>query len=216
MAGLIFDFDGLIIDSERVLAEAIVSALAARGAAVGFEDFGHLFGTTDADHEWDRLLPEWCAEPLSLAELEAEIAEAVRAANDALPLLPGVGDLLAAAAAMPVPVALATGSSRRSVERRLDLLGVLHHFDAVVTRADVRMGKPAPDIFLEAARRIDVAPDDCVVFEDSLPGCQAALAAGMRVVLCPSAVGLHLAYPDGVQRVDSLADVRLPDLLTAR
>ena len=69
-----------------------------------------------------------------------------------------------------------------TLERRLGRHGVFDRFDAIVTRADVAQGKPAPDIYLEVARRLDARPDACLVLEDSAIGCEAALAAGMRVV----------------------------------
>lgn len=79
----------------------------------------------------------------------------------------------------------------------------------IVTRADVARGKPAPDIFLEAARLLGVEPRACLVLEDSPHGCEAALAAGMRVVACPSVVTAHCAFPEGVALVGSLLDVTL-------
>ena len=78
-----------------------------------------------------------------------------------------------------------------------------------MTRADVALGKPAPDIFVEVARRLAVAPDDCIVLEDSIHGCEAALAAGMQVIACPSLVTAHIELPAGVTQVESLLDVRL-------
>jgi beta-phosphoglucomutase-like phosphatase (HAD superfamily) len=104
---------------------------------------------------------------------------------------------------------IGTGSGLPFVAPRLERLGVLDRFDAIVTRADVERGKPFPDIYLELARRLDVDPADCVVLEDSAPGCEAALAAGMRVIACPSVVTAHCELPDGVERVASLLEVEL-------
>ena len=81
-----------------------------------------------------------------------------------------------------------------------------------MTAEEVAHGKPAPDIFLEAARRLGVAPECCVVLEDSLPGCQAAHAAGMVAVACPGPVTAGLDFPDEVHRVASLLDVSLAEL----
>lgn len=212
VAALIFDHDGLMVDTEVALAECIVEVLAGLGATVAFEDFGHLFGTTEADAEWERLIPEWCGRPVTLAEFEAAITPLFRPRADTLPLLPGVADLIHAGRAAGWKVGLATGSSRDQVEARLDRLGVLSAFDAVVTSADVARGKPAPDIFLAAAERLGVVPPACVVLEDSQPGCEAAVAAGMPVVLCPSAVSAHLEYPTATRRVGSLTEVTFADL----
>jgi beta-phosphoglucomutase-like phosphatase (HAD superfamily) len=92
---------------------------------------------------------------------------------------------------------------------------VLDRFDEIVTAADVARGKPAPDIFLEVARRLGLAPSECVVLEDSLPGYEAALAAGMSVVVCPCAVTRHCVFPSEARVVESLREVRLRELLGA-
>jgi riboflavin kinase len=105
--------------------------------------------------------------------------------------------------------ALGTGATRQSLERRLAGGGLVDAFDVIVTRADVERGKPAPDIFLEVARRLEVAPADCLVLEDSPHGCEAALAAGMQIIACPSVVNAHCEFPDGVRVVASLLEVSL-------
>lgn len=207
LRALLFDFDGLIIDSERVQAEAFIEIIGEWGATVTFEDFGHLLGTVDAGDEWDRLLDQWCGR--NRAELDQRMAVVVPPLMDALPLLPGVRELLDVAHESRWRTGVGTGSGIEFVAPRLERLGVLDRFDAIVTRADVERGKPFPDIYLELARRLDVEPADCVVLEDSAPGCEAALAAGMRVVACPSAVTAHCPLPDGVERVASLLDVSL-------
>lgn len=205
----IFDYDGLLVDSERVEADYVITILAEWGVSVSYADFGHLFGSVDADHHWDELVRGWCGR--GAAELAEEIHARLRPTGDKehLPLLPGVRELLDDAKGRGIPVAIATGNSYAAVERRLGRHGVFDRFDAVVTRSEVARGKPAPDIFLEAARRLEVAPSDCIVFEDSVPGCEGALAAGMRVIACPSVVSAHCEFPSGVERVASLRDVIL-------
>jgi putative hydrolase of the HAD superfamily len=207
LRGLLFDFDGLIIDSERVMAESFIDIIGEWGATVTFEDFGHLLGSVDAGAEWDRLLGEWCGR--NRFDLDERIATIVGPIKDALPLLPGVAELLDAAHAAGCATGIGTGSDRAIVSGRLERLGVLDRFDAIVTRADVERGKPFPDIYLELARRLDVEPADCLVLEDSAIGCEAALAAGMRVIACPSVVTAHCPLPDGTERVSSLLDVRI-------
>ena len=85
-----------------------------------------------------------------------------------------------------VPMAVASGGSRVVVEKTLQMVGVSDWFDEVVSCDEVPNGKPAPDVFLEAASRLGVAPADCVVFEDGRAGIEAALAAGMSVVTVPT------------------------------
>ena len=204
---LIFDYDGLIVDSERIEADLIIEAVAEWGTELTYADFGHLFGSVDADHHWEQLLATWCGR--TLADLEARIHPSIPSLKETLPLLPGVRDLIDAAHALGLRVGLGTGHRLDALQRRLGRHGIFDRFDAVVTRADVANGKPAPDIYLEVARRVGVSPDECLVLEDSVPGCEAALAAGMEVIVCPSAVTAHCEFPDGVERVVSLVDVRL-------
>jgi HAD superfamily hydrolase (TIGR01509 family) len=204
---LIFDFDGLIIDSERVEADCIIDIVGEWGHSLSYEDFGHLFGSVDADEEWEDLLGAVCGR--SVAELEARLRATVSSIKDELPLLPGVRELLDLAHQRGLRVGIGTGNTVATLQHRLGRHGVFDRFDAVVTRVEVTRGKPAPDIYLEVARRLEVRPEACLVLEDSAIGCEAALAAGMRVIACPSVVTAHCDFPAGVPRVRSLHDVAL-------
>jgi len=204
---LIFDFDGLIIDSERVEADCIIEIVRGWGHTLSYEDFGHLFGSVDADEQWEDLLGTACGR--SVAEFEARLRVMVSSIKDELPLLPGVRELLDLAGHRGLRVGLGTGNTFATLERRLGRHGVFDRFDAVVTRVEVTRGKPAPDIYLEVARRLEVRPDACLVLEDSAIGCEAALAAGMRVIACPSVVTAHCDFPPGIRRVRSLHDIAL-------
>lgn len=207
MPAVLFDFDGLMIDSERMLADCMIEVLAGWGATVTIVDFGHLFGTTEAGDEWDRLIRMWCGR--SNDEFESVLWPLATPRIDGLPLLPGVTEVLDMARSLGWKVGLGTGSLRDRVEARLARLGVVDLFDEIVTRGDVARGKPAPDIYLELADRLGVEAADCVVLEDSIPGCSAATAAGMRVIGCPSTVNAHCAFPATIQRVTSLLHVDL-------
>jgi HAD superfamily hydrolase (TIGR01509 family) len=210
--GLILDFDGLMVDTERCLADALVEVLAGMGVTATYGDFGHLFGSTEVDEAWEALVERWCGTAVSMAELDARLDPLVAPRVDALPLLPGVEELLRGARAAGWGVALATGRERERLDTLLERLGVAGHFDAVVTAAEVARGKPAPDIFLAAAVRLDLPPAACTVVEDSVPGCEAAVAAGMRVVVCPSAVSAHCDFPAQARRVASLVELSVADL----
>jgi HAD superfamily hydrolase (TIGR01509 family) len=207
---LIFDYDGLVVDSERVLADGIIEVVTERGGSVAYTDFGHLFGTIDADHLWVELVPTWC-DGLTFDDLERELSLRIPDRVERLPPLPGVLELLEVARAESWHAALGTGASQPRLDKRLRGGGLHGAFDVIVTRAEVPRGKPHPDIFLEVARRLGADPADCLVLEDSPHGCEAALAAGMPVIACPSSVTSHCAFPAGVPRVTSLLDVVLPN-----
>jgi len=207
LEALIFDFDGLIIGSERVEADCIIEIVAEWGHTLSYADFGHLFGSVDAHEQWDDLLGTVCGR--SVTELDARLSTMTSSIKDELPLLPGVRELLDLADDRGLRVGIGTGNTIAKLEQRLGRHGVFDRFHAVVTRAEVTRGKPAPDIYLEVARRLEARPHACLVLEDSAVGCEAALAAGMRVIACPSVVTAHCDFPAGVRRIASLHDVAL-------
>jgi HAD superfamily hydrolase (TIGR01509 family) len=106
-----------------------------------------------------------------------------RRMSERIPVKPGVVELLDFLRDKRLPLAIATSAARATAERNLGRAGLLGRFDALATRVDVEHPKPAPEIYLEAARRLGVAPERCVAFEDSSIGIVAAHAAGMRAVM---------------------------------
>jgi len=205
VSAVIFDLDGLLIDSERISRD-IWNATAA--------EFG-----LELDHIYHRLIgtgvsrtDEILAEHFGSAEIVARIRvrksaiEADFLAHNAIPLKPGAVETLTKARSCGLKSALATGSVGRSVEAKARAHDLVRHFDVLVCGDEVSRGKPAPDIFLEAASRLAVDPSACVVFEDSKAGVDAARAAGMRVVVVPDLVQFESSYLDlgGVVMVSSL------------
>jgi HAD superfamily hydrolase (TIGR01509 family) len=211
---LIFDYDGLMVDSERMAAEAVLEYLAGHGVEIDPETIGHLFGGTgeDIDALWTTFLAAALAEGTDLAAVGAELEARIMAAGRDTPLLPGVAALIEAARAAGWRIGVATGRERHRLEPELVQHGLFDRFDAIVTAEDVLRGKPAPDIYLEVAARLGVMPADCVALEDSLHGAEAALAAGMAVVVCPSGPTLSCVFPAAARRVNSLVEVLLAEL----
>jgi HAD superfamily hydrolase (TIGR01509 family) len=128
------------------------------------------------------------------------------------PLLPGVAERLAEAARLGLPVAVASSSSSAWVSPWLDRHGLAQFFRAVCTRDDVTAVKPAPDLFLLAARRMGIDPRDCVVFEDSPNGLTAAHAAGMWAVAVPNGLTRPLRLPSPHLVLASLAEFTLEEI----
>lgn len=205
LRALIFDYDGLIVDSERLQADVFIDVMASAGATVAIDEIAHLFGTTEADAHWDALIAERC--DLTTAEVIGLMTPLIRAGHETLPLLPGVQEVLDHARDLGCKVGLATGQDLERLPSRLRRLAIHEHFDAIVTAEEVARGKPFPDIYLEAARRLGVDPEDCVALEDSVPGCEAALAAGMRVIACPSSVTAGCAFPADARRITTLLEL---------
>lgn len=182
---VVFDLDGTLVDSEPHYFEAGRRTLAAQGVT----DF------TWADHEryvgistretialWkERYGLDAPAEEL-LADKNRRYLELARTSTRAYPEMQAFVGLLADEG---VPMAVASGSSREAIGAILAGTGLADQVRTVVSADEVARGKPAPDVFLEAARRLDAAPADCVVVEDAAPGAAAAHAAGMRCIAVP-------------------------------
>jgi HAD superfamily hydrolase (TIGR01509 family) len=214
LPALIFDYDGLLADTEELAATVLVEFLATRGVITDFAAMAPYFGSTGPDNDaaWDRQMKLWLGADADASDFEALAWERIEARRHEVPLRAGVAELLAAAERAGWPVAIGTGQARARLDHHLEHLGLLERFDVIVTASEVARGKPAPDVFLEVARRLGRDPAECVVFEDSLPGYEAALAAGMSVVICPCAVTRHTSFPPEARVVATLHEVRLDEL----
>lgn len=176
---VIFDCDGVLIDSEIISARVLVDEAARDGVALTFEHvrdhfLGRSFPTVAATirEQFDTALPD---------DFERRYRESLLARFETeLTLTPGILDLIDRLA---VPYCVATSSSPPRLERSLQVVGLDRLFPQRFTASQVRHGKPAPDLFLHVAATMGAAPGSCLVIEDSLPGVTAALAAGMQVGL---------------------------------
>ncbi|MGC4092241.1 MAG: HAD family phosphatase [Polyangiaceae bacterium] len=176
--GYIFDCDGTLADSMPLHFEAWRGALSSHAAPFefGWELFVSRAGKTlevtvqELNQQFGATL-----DPDAVARRQRELYAAL------LPRVAPVAEVVALVAPLAArfPLAIASGSDRRTVEQTLRNLGIERHFRAIVTAEDVVHGKPAPDMFLLAAERIGVAPERCVVFEDSLLGIEGARRANM-------------------------------------
>lgn len=211
MPALIFDYDGLIIDSETTTANVARDILAERGVATELRDYAQFFGPTgpDVDAAWARWLQLHLGHDADLTEFDRLLEQRRRQVVDALPLLPGVVETIAAAREKGWLIGLATGHKRERLLASLERLGVLEDFDVIVTAAEVERPKPAPDIFLAVAKTLRVDAADCAVLEDSIAGYQAAIAAGMSVIVCPCEVTRYGEFPQGANVIASLHDLDL-------
>jgi HAD superfamily hydrolase (TIGR01509 family) len=209
LAAIIFDMDGVLADTEPIQEEALGAFLALRGKSLSPTENAAMIGL-DYRAFWAALI-----EQLGLDE---SIEECVRGYEPILlPRLiglqaaPGAYELVSALRVANVPLAVASSSFRAVVEMTLGAIGLRDAFKVVVSGEDVRMGKPAPDIYLLAAQRLRVKPDRCVAVEDSPYGVRAATAAGMPCLgvatSCASRDQLH-----ATRTVRSLAEVTPADL----
>jgi HAD superfamily hydrolase (TIGR01509 family) len=180
--GYIFDCDGTLADSMPVHYRAWLAALAQHGA--GFEFDWQLF-TSRAGMSLPNTVRELNLQFGTVLDPDAVSASQHAEYDKYLPSVEPIAEVVELARRVSVtrPVSVASGSERRVVLRTLELIGLGQTFPVVITPADVKHGKPAPDMFLLAAERMGIRPADCVVFEDSLLGIEAANRAGMASVL---------------------------------
>jgi len=177
--GVIFDCDGTLADTMPLHYRAWVEALARRGAQMSEQLFYDLGGVPTADIV--RILNERFGYALPVDETAAE-KEALY--EELLPQAAPVERVVALVREYTgrIPMAVASGGIRRLVDRTVGVLGLAEGFACVCTAEDVTRGKPDPELFLLAAKRLGVPPEECVVFEDSDLGLEAARRAGMQAV----------------------------------
>jgi len=178
---IIFDMDGVIVDSEPLHERAFYQVVQELGYGDNHGiDFRDYVGRSDFELWRDFVAKNDPEEPLEQL-LEMKRQRVIKVLLEKEPFFPGLLNLVEKLAGK-FPLALASGSERAVVQTVLSLQNLGRFFQVVVTAADVEHGKPAPDIFLHAAKLLQVEPGQCWVIEDSKPGVMAGRAAGMRVI----------------------------------
>jgi HAD superfamily hydrolase (TIGR01509 family) len=217
LEAVVFDFDGLIIDSEWVIYQSAVAAFAAHGHVLTLDAWATVVGNSERDERegWARLCALVGAEGFDREAYEAAYLAQDRSDRDRLPPLPGVVELVDALGAAGVPLAIASSSSVEWLDRHVGRLGLAERFGAVVG-ADLvgGVGKPAPDVYLLACERLGADPRQAVALEDSSHGVAAAHAAGLVVVAVPGRVTASHDLSAAELVVGSLEHVTVADLAT--
>jgi HAD superfamily hydrolase (TIGR01509 family) len=181
---VIFDLDGLILDSERPIRDAVIEVVAALGFEMSDAFYATLIGVPGP--ECDAMIRDYFGASFPFdtyfENSNAKIAEAL---SGGIALKSGVREILTHLEQRATPLGLATSSSRRYVEKQLSANDLAPFFKAVATRDDVRRGKPHPDLFLKASADLGIVPERCLVLEDSHNGVRAAHAAGCVPIMVP-------------------------------
>jgi len=199
--GAIFDWDGVVVDSARLHVLSWDDLAREQGRTIPSEiPIGALGLKTEAVIT-DLL--KWTNNPAEVTRLTLRKEELFRerAKRDGIDSQPGVLDFLRGLKERSIPCAVGSSAPRLNVEAGMSVLKAAGLFSAIASGDDVTRGKPAPDIFLKAAERIGLTPEQCVVFEDAPAGVEAARAAGMRVVAL-----LSTHDPHKLQRADLLIE----------
>jgi HAD superfamily hydrolase (TIGR01509 family) len=204
---VVFDLDGVLLDSEEIWDRAREELARERGGRWHDQAQRDMMGMSST--EWSRYMHETIGLPEPPEEINREVVRRLTELyREELPAIPGAREAVERLA-VRWPLGLASSSNRELIDLVLELLGVEHLFTATVSSEEVARGKPAPDVYLEAARRLGVDPTTAAAVEDSQNGILAAKAAGMRVVAIPNA---HFPPDEDALReadivLDSLAEL---------
>jgi len=181
---IVFDLDGVLIESEEVWDSVRERYVRERGGRYDEEIQRAMMGMSSP--EWSRYLHETAGISDSPAVINDDVVRLMLAAyREELPLIEGAVEAVRRLDAH-FPLAVASSSNRPLIDTVLEVSGLKGCFQATVSSEEVPRGKPAPDVYLEAARRLGVAPESCAAVEDSHNGIRSAKSAGMRVVAIPN------------------------------
>jgi HAD superfamily hydrolase (TIGR01509 family) len=204
VAAVVFDLDGVLVDSEQLWDSARRELVAERGGSWRGDATRTMMGMSSL--EWSRYMHDELHVDLEPEEISAAVAERLeRLYRERLPLLPGAREAVKGLASK-WPLGLASSANRRIIDVVLELAEFGEYFGATVSSEEVPRGKPAPDVYFEAARRLGVPATQCAAVEDSSNGLRAAAAAGMTVIAVPNA-----AFPPDEDAL-RVAAVVLPSL----
>ena len=201
---IVFDLDGVIIDSEQLWDEVREGLARERGGRWSDRAQADMMGMSST--EWSRYMHEVIGLPESPEEVNREVVRRMLDRySKQLPLIDGAVDAVKRLAPH-WPLAVASSSNRELIDHVLELSGLAHYFKVTVSSEEVERGKPAPNVYLEAARRLGVEASRSVAIEDSASGIRSAHAAGMHVIAIP-----NRAFPPPAD-VLALADVVLESI----
>jgi HAD superfamily hydrolase (TIGR01509 family) len=201
---VVFDLDGLLLDTEQVWDEVREALVHERGGRWHDRAQADMMGMSST--EWSRYMHDELGLSESPEQISAAVVERMQERyRGGLPLVDGAVEAVRQIGER-WPLGLASSSNRPLIDLVLAEMGVADLFRATVSSEEVERGKPAPDVYLEAARRLGVEPDRCAAIEDSAAGIRSAKAAGMRVIAIP-----NRHFPPTTETLET-ADVRLESL----
>ena len=210
---LVFDFDGLIVDTEVPIFRVWQRIYRERGQELPLDRWLTTIGTASAPFDPARELGVRTGEKIDQRALKALERLYYQEATAMQQLLPGVADYLAVARELGLKTAVASSSSRKWVMEHLDRFGIGGKFDAIVCREDVKRTKPDPELYRTALQRLEVQPVEAIALEDSSNGIHAAKAAGLFCVAVPNPLTADLDLTEADLSLLSLEAMSLRDLL---
>lgn len=209
LRAVIFDFDGLILDTETAGYRTFVEMFAAYDAQLPLDLWARAIGSSDHHDEIYDHLEAAAGHKLDRETLERERREKKISLIAREKALPGVRSVLEQAGELGWKIGLASSSDRAWVEGHLEKLGLRHYFSCLCNREDVERTKPDPALYLQAAKCLGVDPSEAVALEDSPNGALAAKRAGMRCIIVPNRVTRSLSFGEVDLRLSSLEELNL-------
>ena len=209
---IVFDFDGLILDTEEPVYRSWLEVYEAHGETLPFERWVQIVGSTTAEFHPQRHLEERLGRPLSQEVVDGRIGRRTEMIL-AQQVLPGILQYIDDASALGLKLGVASSSTRDWVSGHLERLGILGRFDCVRCRDDVNSAKPAPDLYIAVLDCLGVSPSEAFAIEDSPNGVIAAKQAGMLCVAIPNSITARLDLSQADLVLRSLSDLSLHDLL---
>ncbi len=208
---VIFDFDGLIVDTESIWYEVYKETVLEYGVELALEEFAKVIGTTDEVlYEY---LQKHATKPFTRDDIEKAAHELYKTKIDTLTLREGVEDYLKEAKQLGLKIGLASSSSRAWVTSYLEKYKILDYFEVIRTKDNVAKVKPDPELYIQALEALGVAPEEAIAFEDSVNGSTAAIIAGISCVIVPNPVTEQLAFTSYSYRLSSMNEMPLSTLL---
>ena len=205
-AAVVFDMDGVLVDSEPMHVDAMREVLRPYGIAYTDSENEEFFGFTDPE-VFRVLRARYGLEPDDQALTRRRTVLLVGLARTRTVPMPGVPDVPTALHGLGYRLAVASSSALDVIRATVDVLGIAALFETLVSGLEVGRGKPAPDIFVETARRLGLAPRACLVIEDSRNGLLAAKAAGMACAVIPCPATRHEDFSEADWRLDALPEL---------
>ena len=210
---IVFDFDGLIIDTETPAYEAFREVFRTYEVELLLDTYAQCIGTTFAVFNPFNYLAEQLGKEIDHETVKRLVDERYEQLLDETTLRPGVLDYLAEAQARGLRIGLATSSPSSWINPYFDRFGLRQYFHSVTTADDVANVKPDPELYLKSLNKLGVTGSEAIAFEDSLNGLRAAKAAGLFCAIVPNPSTRHFPFRHHDLELDSMADMPLADVI---
>lgn len=210
--GIIFDFDGLILDTESHQFELFQQLFEEHNVELPFERWLACIGTK-TDFSLFSYLTEQSIDEISEQQLRSDFHQQFVSGLAELEAREGVIEYLKEAKELGLSIGLASSSDKEWVRGHLSNLGLLDYFDCILTSDDVEYVKPSPELYIKAVNCLGLKPDECIAFEDSVNGMTAAKAAGLTCFIVPNFVTSHMTFNGMDGRLNSMIEKRLSEII---